>query len=188
LTGEVSGSAASINDGTLAESPAAAVEPDVVVHDPARPNRTPRDLADQRSFEEHCLTYTTPRLEDDVEMVGACRLVLFAATDAEDVDFCVRLCDVFEDGRSRLLNIGALKGTHLRSHEVPERLVPGEVNCFEVEIWAVANVFRRGHRIRIDVSTGDFPFFEANPLGSRTEVFHDDQRPSRLTLPLAVRN
>ena len=114
--------------------------------------------------------------------------MLYAATDAPDVDFCVRLCDVFEDGRSRLLNTGALKGSHVRSHEHPAPLVPGEVNCFEIEVWAVANVFKKGHRIRIDVSTSDFPFFESNPHPSRNEVFHDETRTSQLVLPVVIRH
>jgi putative CocE/NonD family hydrolase len=181
-----SGSAPSLNDGVLAGAPPDAVAPDVVVHDPRDPNRTPRDLLDQRAFEERCLTFTTAPLDSDVEIVGASRLVLYAAADGPDVDFCVRLCDVFEDGRSRLLNTGALKGSHLRSHEHPEPLVAGAVNRFEIEIWAVANVFKKGHRIRVDVSTSDFPFFESNPVPSRTEVFHDAPRPSRLVLPVVA--
>jgi uncharacterized protein len=182
-----SGSAVSLNDGRLVEGEPTASAADVIRHDPAEPNRTARDLFDQRSYEESCLTFSTPSLDADVEIIGASRLYVYAATDATDVDFCVRLCDVFEDGRSRLLNIGALKGTHVRSHEHPEPLRTAEVNCFEIEIWAVANVFKRGHRIRVDLSTSDFPFFEANPIPSRTEVFHDPDRPSRLVLQVANR-
>jgi uncharacterized protein len=186
LSSEISGSVASRNDGTLAVEPVEQADPDVITHDPAHPNRTAREIADQRPSERGSLTYTTAPLQSDVELIGASRLVLFAATDAADVDFCVRLCDVSPDGRSRLLNVGALKGTHARSHEYPADLVPGQVNCFEIEIWAVANVFGRGHRIRLDVSTSDFPFFESNPLASRTEVFHDSRRPSRLILPIVA--
>ncbi len=182
-----SGSSMSLNDGRLVEAGPAASPADIIRHDPAKPNRTARDLMDQRSFEDSCLTFSTPSLGEDVEIIGASRLYVYAATDAIDVDFCVRLCDVFEDGRSRLLNIGALKGTHVRSHEHPEPLRTGEVNCFEIEIWAVANVFKRGHRIRVDLSTSDFPFFEPNPIPSRTEVFHDPDRPSRLVLQVANR-
>jgi putative CocE/NonD family hydrolase len=179
--------AADVGGGVLAASPPVANGPDVIHHDPLDPNRTAQDLLDQRPFEARALTFTTAPLDADVEIVGTTRLVLHAATDAPDVDFCVRLCDVFEDGRSRLLNTGALKGTHRRSHEDPEPLVAGEVNCFDIEIWAVANVFRAGHQIRVDVSTGDFPFFESNPHPSRTEVWHDAAHPSRLVLPVVAR-
>jgi putative CocE/NonD family hydrolase len=186
LTGARSGSAPSANDGSLAAAPPDQQPADVLVHDPDAPNRTAPDLADQRPFEAGCLTFTTAPLDADLTIVGPGRLVVHAATDAADVDFCVRLCDVFEDGRSRLLNTGALKGSHVQSHEQPTPLVAGEVNCFEIEVWAVANVFRQGHRIRIDVSTSDFPFFESNPVPSRTEVFHDSRYPSRLILPVAT--
>jgi predicted acyl esterase len=99
----------------------------------------------------------------------------------------VRLCDVDPDGRSKLLNTGALKGSHVESHEAPISLQAGEVYRFEIEVWAIANLFLEGHRIRIDVSTSDFPFFEANACPSRNEVFHDAARPSALVLPVVHR-
>jgi len=156
-------------------------------HHVGRPNRTPRDPADQRSFEQRCLTYSSTPLESDVEVIGTPRLVLYAATDALDIDICVRLCDVFPDGRSRLLNTGALKGSHAASHEFPTALQPGEVNRFDIEIWAIANVFKAGHRIRVDISASDFPFFEPNPLSSSTELFHDQKCQSHLVLPIVRR-
>ena len=55
-------------------------------------------------------------------------------------------------------------------------------------MWPIANVFRRGHRIRIDVSTSDFPFFESNPHPSNSQVFHDHTRQSRLVLPVVDRD
>jgi putative CocE/NonD family hydrolase len=179
------GSAVSINDGALAATaPGADDAPDRITHDPAAPNRTPPDVADQRVFEAGCLTYTSEPLDADLEVIGTPRLRLYAATDAPDVDWCVRLCDVDPDGKSKLLNTGALKGSHVHSHEAPIALEPGEIYCFEIEVWQIANLFRRGHRIRIDVSTSDFPFFESNPIGSRNEVFHDAARPSSLAMPV----
>jgi putative CocE/NonD family hydrolase len=179
------GAAASRNDGLLLPKEAGKGVPDEIAHDPAAPNRTPHSTADQRSFEAGCLTYTTEPLEDDLRVIGTPRLVLYASSDAADVDWCVRLCDVLPDGRSRLLNFGALKGSHLYSHEQPAALEPGRVYEFPVEIWASGNVFLRGHRIRLDVSTSDFPCFEINPLPSRNRVYHDAERPSRLILPVA---
>jgi hypothetical protein len=182
-----SGSAMSLNDGMLYEDSRVTEPPDVLEHHVGRPNRTPRDPADQRSFEQRCLTYSTTPLESDVEVIGTPRLVLYVATDALDIDICVRLCDVFPDGRSRLLNTGALKGSHAVSHEFPTALQPGEVNRFDIEIWAIANVFKAGHRIRVDISASDFPFFEPNPVSSSTELFHDQKYQSRLVLPIVRR-
>jgi uncharacterized protein len=181
-----SGSAASLHDGSMSPEPGV-VGSVVLHHDPDQPVRTCADPADQRPFERNCLTFTTDPLDRDVEIVGSSRLVLYATTDATDVDFCVRLCDVFDDGRSRLLNIGALKGSHVSSHETPSPLEPGSVYRFEIEIWATANRFGAGHRIRLDVAGSDYPFFESNPLPSSTQILFDSQHPSRLTLPVANR-
>jgi uncharacterized protein len=183
-----SGSISSLNDGTLDTEPPGAEEPDAIAHDPAEPNRTPGDVQDQRPFEAGCLTFTSAPLAADLEVIGTPRLVLFASSDAPDVDWCVRLCDINEDGRSKLLNTGALKGTHVHSHEDPTPLVPSEVYCFEVEVWPIANLFEVGHRIRIDISTSDFPFFESNPLPSHSRVYHDPENDSRLVLPVVRRS
>jgi uncharacterized protein len=182
-----SGSASSLNDGSLVAQPATDETPDVVDHDPASPNRSPREVNDQRSFETGCLTFSSEPLDEDLEVIGTPRLVLYASTDAADVDWCVRLCDVDEAGCSKLLNTGALKGSHVDSHESPRALVPGQVYRFEVEVWPIANLFRRGHRVRISVSTSDFPFFESNPMASSNQVFHDGHRPSALALPVVRR-
>jgi putative CocE/NonD family hydrolase len=190
LSAAPSGSAASRNDGSLAREAGGAGGAGgstTIAHDPAAPNRTPPDVHDQRPFEAGCLTFTSAELADDLEVVGTPRLVLYASSDAADVDWCVRLCDVDPSGRSKLLNTGALKGSHVRSHESPAPLVPGEVVRFEIEVWPVANLFLRGHRVRIDVATSDFPFFESNPLPSTNRVLHDAEHPSCLVLPVTAR-
>lgn len=183
-----SGSVRSINDGELThEEPSVDDEPDVISHEPADPVCTPRDNFDQRSFERRCLTFTSAPLEHELEVIGTPHLVLYASTDAPDVDWCVRLCDVDNAGRSRILNTGALKGSHVYSHEHPVPLNSGQVYRFEIEIWPIANLFRRGHRVRVDISTSDFPFFESNQHPSRNYVFHDEKRPSHLVLPVVDR-
>jgi uncharacterized protein len=189
LQAGAAGNSESLNSGLLDPEPGRgyADPPDVIDHDPATPNRTPREVADQRSFESGCLTFTSAPLETELEVIGTPRLVLYASSDAVDVDWCIRLCDVDETGRSKLLNTGALKGSHVHSHEHPEALHPGEVYRFEIEVWPIANLFTLGHRIRIDVSTSDYPFFESNGVPSRNLVFHDAERPSRLVLPVTKR-
>ena len=178
------GGADSRNDGLLLSEPAGSAAPTTIDHDPACPNRTPASTTDQRSFERGCLTFSTPPLERDLTVIGTPRLILHAASDAADVDWCVRLCDVYPDGRSRLLNAGALKGSHVFSHERPQPLEARRVYEFPVEVWPVGNVFQRGHRIRIDLSTSDYPYFEPNPVASHNTIFHDSERPSRLVLPV----
>ena len=173
--------------GGLSQDPSGAGDPSPIEHDPDDPNRTQARPADQRRFEQRALTFTTEPFERDLEVVGSCRLVLHASSDAADVDWCVRLSDVFPDGRSRLLNTGALKGSHVLSHEKPEPLEPDRVYPFAVEIWAIANLFRAGHRLRVTISTSDFPFFASNPIPSRNRIFHDSRYPSRLIVPVVER-
>jgi putative CocE/NonD family hydrolase len=180
-----SGSVESVNDGVLSvRAPLETEATSVIDHDPAAPNITPTDVFDQRDFERRCLTFTSEPLAEDLTVIGTPFLVLYASSDAPDVDWCVRLCDVDEDGRSKLLNTGALKGSHVESHESPAPLEAGRLYRFEIEIWPIANLFRRGHRVRVDISASDFPFFEANPHPSRNRVVHDIDHPSRLVLPV----
>lgn len=181
------GGADSLNDGLLTATAPAGESHVMIAHDPAVPNATPFGVADQRSFEKNALTFSTPPLEKDIEVVGAVRVVLSASTNAPDVDWCVRLCDVFEDGRSRLMNTGALKGSHWSSHENPEALAEGRVYTFDIEVWAIGNVFKKGHRIRIDISNSDFPFFETNPVPSKSAVCVGGEHASRLVLPVVAR-
>jgi putative CocE/NonD family hydrolase len=170
--------------GKLSLDPPGAEDPDRLVHDPERPLRTPGSPNDQRSIEAGALVFSTPPLERDLIVMGPIQLVLYAATDAEDVSWCVRLCDVFPDGRSRLLNTGALKGSHHASHERPEPLEQGRVYRFEIEVWPTANVFKAGHSVRVVIAHSDFPFFENSPLPARSYVFHDAERASQLLLPV----
>jgi putative CocE/NonD family hydrolase len=174
----------SMNDGLLCPEPPGAAEPTGIDHDPANPNRTVANATDQRRFEAGALTFSTPPLDHAVTVIGTPKLTFYAASDAADVDWCVRLTNVYPDGRSQLLNTGALKASHVASHETPAPLERDRIYEFEVEIWAVANVFKRGHRIRVDISTSDFPFFENNMLPSRNRVYHDAAHPSRLVLPV----
>jgi uncharacterized protein len=178
------GAADSRGDGGLAWEPTGRGGSLQLSHDPAAPSRTPADIGDQRSFGPGALTFTTPPLARDLTVAGMPRLVLSAAPGAADVDFCVRLSDVFPDGSAHLLNVGALKGRHVHSHEQPADLEPGLAYQFDIEILTVTNVFRRGHRIRVDVSGSDFPFYAPNPVKSQTDVFCGGDDPSRLILPV----
>ncbi len=164
------GGAESLNDGLLLAAAPGSGGSTAIEHDPASPNRTVANPTDQRRFEGKALTFSTPPLDHAMTVIGTPRVRFFASSDAADVDWCVRLCNVYPDGRSQLLNTGALKASHVSSHESPRALEKDRIYEFEVEIWATANVFKRGHRIRVDISTSDFPFFELNPVPSRNRV------------------
>jgi putative CocE/NonD family hydrolase len=144
------------------------------------------------------LVYTSPPLEDAVELVGDVTLTLFAATSAVDTDFTARLCVVDETGRSTNLQEGILRARYRDSLSEPSLLEPGRVYELLVELGPVAARLEAGQRIRVDVSSSDFPQWDRNlntggKLGSEGPsaaitatqlVLHDAEHPSRISLPV----
>ena len=125
-------------------------------------------------------------------------VVLFAASSATDTDFFVRLCDVHPDGRSIFLTEGVLRARYRNSNEgdSTELLEPGEAAEYRIRCYPLANRFRRGHRLRLDVTSSSFPRFSRNlnngeDVGTSTRivvaeqtVLHTDVYPSHVVLPV----
>ncbi len=144
------------------------------------------------------LVSSTPPLEEDLEVVGTVELVLYAATDAVDTDWTAKLCDVGETGHSINLCDGIVRARYRESLEHPTPIEPQRVHEYRIRVGSTANVFKKGHRIRLEVSSSNFPMFDINPNnGQRTgeatvlagrvatqAVFHDTERPSRLLVPV----
>ena len=193
----------SLNNGGLTfAAPAAAEQPDSFVYDPADPVRSvindmklgPRD---HRSVEGRMLTYTSDVLEQDVTVIGPVKAILYALSTAPDTDWVVRLCNVWPDGRSMSVCDGILRARYRNSLSRAELLTPGQLYRLEVELTPTAQVFQAGHRLRVEVTSSDFPRSDRNlntggPFGEETEwqvavntLFHDAERPSQLVLPLA---
>ena len=120
-----------------------------------------------------------------------------AATDAPDTDWTAKLVDVQPDGRAINLTEGNLRARFRRSvHEPPELLKPDEVYAYRIEIQPTSNVFRRGHRIRLELSSSNFPLWDRNPNTghpqgqdaelrvARQTVHHRAEYPSRIVLPV----
>ncbi len=156
----------------------------LLAYDPAAPNRTPADTADQRSFDEKSLVFTTAPLKHDLTVVGYSSLRLYASPDETVVDLCVRISDVQPDGSSRLANLGSLKSSHFASHTEPSNPEGGQVHSFDVHILPICSVFKKGHRIRVAISGSDFPFCAPNPEVSQTPVYFGGEYPSSLVLPV----
>jgi putative CocE/NonD family hydrolase len=156
----------------------------------------PGGAYDQRPIEDRCLVYTSAPLERDLTIIGEVRCVLHAMSSAPDTDFVVRLTDVHPDGFSRLLCDGILRARYRDSATAPAPLTPQRVYELTVDLWATANTFRRGHRIRVAVTSSSFPRFDRNlqtggPVAAEARgqvalntVFHDALRPSRVVLPV----
>ena len=140
--------------------------------------------------------YTTDELKDTLTVAGRITVSLHASSDALDTDFTAKLCDVYPDGRSMLVADGIIQARHRNSLAWETLLTPGEAAEFAIDLWSTAVAFAPGHRIRLDVSSSNYPRFEVNPntgeplaagagMGvARQTVYHDANRPSALELPV----
>jgi putative CocE/NonD family hydrolase len=160
-----------------------------------------RRPSDQREVEDRpdVLVYTSAPLSDDLEVTGPLRVTLWIASSAPDTDFTATLVDVHPDGTARAINDGILRARYRHSRTTPELLTPGAPTEITIDLGATSNLFRAGHRIRLHVSSSNFPRFDRNPntggvFGKDAElrradqtIFHDAARPSRLILPVISR-
>ncbi len=143
------------------------------------------------------LVFTSDILDTSYAVVGKPIMVLYASSDAYDTDFEVRLCDVYPDGRTILVQDNILKARFRHGFENEELLVPGQIDTFYVELWSTAYVFNQGHRIRIIISSSNYPRFEVNPqtgapfsrndsnwVEATNTIYHNPSYPSHILLPL----
>jgi uncharacterized protein len=200
-------------DGTMAIAPPRAEPPDSYAYDPANPVPTvggplccdavhlapgPRD---QRQVETRSdvLVYSTPPLEADVEVTGPITLDLFAKSSAVDTDFTGKLVDVAQDGTAINLTEGILRARYRESMSTAAPIVPGQVYEYKIDLWSTSNVFLKGHRIRLEVTSSNFPRFDRNlntgkdastdatMVKATNTILHDQQHPSALILPIIAR-
>jgi len=201
-------------DGTLSTEPPDDEPSDVYLFNPLRPVPTvggqvilpggnamgPRD---QHTVElrDDVLVYSTHVLDDAVEVTGPIELRLFVSSTAPDTDFTGKLLDVHPDGQAIILTEGILRARYRNSFAEPELLELDQIYELRLNLWATANVFLPGHRIRLEVSSSNFPRFDRNsntggiialetvdkyqPAVNR--IFHDAAHPSHLVLPLIER-
>lgn len=167
---------------------------------PGRDNSGPRD---QQAVEmrEDVLVYSTPVLDSAVEVTGPIELNLFVSSSARDTDFTAKLVDVYPDGRSMILTEGILRARYRNSFTEPKLMEPGAIHKLNLNMWATSNVFLPGHRIRLEVSSSNFPRFDRNSNTGGTianekreeyksatnRIFHDADHPSKLILPIIER-
>jgi len=200
-------------DGTLSPEKPSGEPVDTYVYDPHNPVPTrggalccwraalPPGAYDQRQVERRpdVLVYTTPLLEGDVEVTGPLQVHLWAATSAPDTDFTVKLVDVYPCGYARNVQDGIIRARYRESLDEAKPVTPGEVCEYAVDLAATSNVFQAGHRIRVEISSSNFPRFDRNPntghpLGQDAElrpatqtILHDADHPSHILLPIVPR-
>src|SRR6056297_891018 len=154
------------------------------------------------SQRDDVLTFRTPPLEEAVEIAGPIRVRVFGETDGPDTDFTAKLIDEYPesedypDGYDLNLSDSICRARFRGYRDEPDLVEPGEVYEFYMEPYDTANVFEAGHRIRLDVSSSNFPRFDVNhntggPLYGGGEkrvatnaVHHDHDHPTRIELPV----
>ena len=197
-------------DGTLSTTAPAGEHSDQYVYDPENPVPTrggplccdAAHLApgafDQRAAESRSdvLVYSTPPFKEDFEATGPVSVELYAGSSAVDTDFTGKLVDVWPNGFAQNLTEGILRARYRNSPEKAEFMNPGEVYKLTLDLWATSNVFLKGHRLRLEISSSNFPRFDRNlntgedqGHGTRwvkamNTIFHDREHPSAVVLPV----
>ena len=199
-----------LGDGSLSPQAPSDEPPDRYVYDPEHPVQTnggnnccsphivPWGPYDQRPVEMRgdVLCYTSAPLREAMEVTGPIKVVLFAATDGRDTDWTAKLVDVSPNGYAMNLCDGIIRARFHEGFESESLLEPERIYRYEIDLSATGNLFRAGHRIRLEISSSNFPRFDRNPntgseLGKDTEmrrarqtVHHDAANPSHLLLPV----
>lgn len=159
------------------------------------------DPVDQRVNEKRMdvLCYTSEVLKEDIEVVGPVKIILYASSSAQDTDFCGKLVDVHPNGAA--YNVcyaasGLITARFRESVEKPSFIAPGKAYEYEIKLRPTGNVFKKGHRIRVEISSSDFPIFNRNlnagkdpytstdSVEAHQTIYHDKEHPSHIVLPI----
>jgi putative CocE/NonD family hydrolase len=196
-------------DGSLSTVPPADEPPDEYTYDPDDPvpslggnNLTiPLGVQDQRPVDgrQDVLVFVSDVLDRPLDVTGPVKVHLWAASSATDTDFTAKLVDVHPDGYARNLQDGIIRARYRDSARNPTSIEPGRVYEYVIDLWATSNVFQTGHRIRVEISSSNFPRFDRNqntgaPFGAdavlktaRQTVYHSAAYPSHIVLPIIPR-
>jgi putative CocE/NonD family hydrolase len=203
-------------DGSLSTTKPSHEIPDIYVYNPMDPvpsigghsccnaALTPMGPKDQRPIEirNDVLVYTSEVLTEDLEITGPVEAVIFASSTAEDTDFTAKLVDVYPDGMAINILEGIQRASFRDSNEHPAPIVPGKIYEYRFDVGNTSNLFKKGHKIRIEISSSNFPAFDLNlntfkiakdgtyadaKLATQ-KIYHDEDHPSRLILPVIPRS
>jgi hypothetical protein len=200
-------------DGVLARTPSEKDGSDGYIYDPLRPVQTHGGGAccmgdvkatgafDQSTLEmrSDILVYTTPVLEEDLVVAGFVEVELYVSSDAKDTDFTTKLIDVDPDGTAYNLDDDIFRARYREGYEEPVLMEKGQVYRVVFPPMITANTFKKGHRIRLEVSSSNFPRYDRNlntgghnydesePVVARNRIHHSPQYRSRIRLPVTRR-
>jgi putative CocE/NonD family hydrolase len=206
------GSANSLyGDGTLSTTKPKKDNPDAFSYDPMNPvpsyggnvcctgNAIQGGSFDQQHMETRndILVYTTDVLEEGVEVSGFIESTLYVSSDAKDTDFTIKLIDVYPDGSAYNLDETIQRVRYREGYDKEVFMEDGEVYKVDLTPMATSNYFKKGHRIRIEISSSNFPRFarnlntggnnfdESEGVVARNKVHHSSDYPSEIRLPIA---
>lgn len=197
-------------DGQLSPEPPGDEPPDHYDYDPEKPVPTlggsiwpfgrllTPGPCDQRPIENRrdVLVYTSAPLTRDLAVTGPIEVILYAASSAPDTDFTAKLVDVHPNGYAQILQDGIIRARYRESLYAPRPIEPGRIYRYRITCGAISHVFKKGHRIRLEISSSNFPKYDRNlntwePFGkgTRTQVahqsiYHSSKYPSCLILPV----
>ena len=197
-------------DGVLTPEPPIENRLDTFFYDPMNPvpslggnlcclgNALTPGSFDQRSIEarDDVLVYTSDPLQNDLEVTGPIDVVLFVSSSARDTDFTIKLVDVEPGGVAWNLDETIQRVRYREGYEHEALMEIGEVYELRLGPLVTSNVFRAGHRIRIEISSSNFPKYDRNPntgdpIGDNAErkvahqtLYHDSEHPSHILLPV----
>ena len=199
-----------LGDGTLSAKRRSGAESDSYVYDPENPvptlggnlccaQQVPSGPWDQRAAErrDDVLVFTSEPLTAPVEVTGPITMTLFASSNARDTDWTAKLVDVGPDGFARNVQDGIVRARYREaSATTASPIEPGRVYEYTIDMWATSNTFLPGHRIRLEVSSSNFPRFDRNlntgedqATGTRMQkatqtIYHSERYPSHVVLPV----
>jgi uncharacterized protein len=196
-------------DGALSFAAAGEEPADEYIYDPNDPVPTRGGTAlglapgvyDQAEIEKRrdVLVYTSEPLPRDLEVTGPIAMKLHAASSAPDTDFTAKLVDVRPTGYAHNIAEGIVRASYRESGARPSPITPGRAYEYSIDMWATSHVFKAGHRLRVEVSSSNFPRYDRNPntgnefgvdrelKTARQSVLHDGQHPSHIVLPVIPR-
>jgi putative CocE/NonD family hydrolase len=158
----------------------------------------PAGPRDQSEIEKRndVLVFTSNKLKSELEVTGPVKVILYAASTVQDTDWTAKLLDVHPDGRAFNLCDGILRARYRESLSEPRLIQPGKMYRYEIDLWTTSNAFLPGHKIRVEISSSNFPRFDRNlntgdPFGTSTRfvkatqtICHDKEHPSHILLPV----
>ena len=201
-------------DGKLSTTAPAKDAPDAFAYDPQNPvpsyggnvcctgNAVQGGAFDQQKMETRndILVYTTEPLAEGVEVSGFIETTLYVSSDVKDTDFTIKLIDVYPDGKAYNLDETIQRVRYREGYEKEVFMEKGKVYKLELSAMSTSNFFQKGHRIRIEISSSNFPRFDRNMntggnnwdesvgLVAHNNVHHSAQYPSQIRLPMVKKS